>query len=275
MSYVDNDRALTERAWFRPAVGLWFGMLVGAGTLGVLYVTPEATRDALFEQAGLTGLHRFFEPPVGMAGFAAVAVAAGLVGFLFGLAIAARLARRAAPTDVIADHEDEAGPVEAEEMSADTGRRRVFSAREDIGEEGIPVTQTAETAPQVGEDEDTDEDEHLRADPEAVREPVPQAGETAASEPVAAEPAPPPVAASAPASLADLTLDQLTTRLAAALEARKAAPAAPSEAGEQTDQVISFLRREAERAPAPLAGEDPQAALRSALDKLGRVGKSD
>ena len=131
MSYVDNDSTLTTKAWFRPAVGLWFGMLVGAGTLGVLYVTPADTRDALFQSAGLTGLHRFFEPPVGMAGFAAVAVAAGVIGFLFGLVIASRLARRAAVVDQV-----EIAPetVEAEPVAEDQSRRRVFSAREDIGE---------------------------------------------------------------------------------------------------------------------------------------------
>ena len=43
--------------------------------------------------------------------------------------------------------------------------------------------------------------------------------------------------------------------------------------------VIAFLRREAERdAPESRRGEtsdDPQAELRSALDKLSRVGKPD
>ena len=256
MSYVDNDSTLTTKAWFRPVVGLWFGMLVGAGTLGVLYVTPADTRDALFQSAGLTGLHRFFEPPVGMAGFAAVAVAAGVVGFLFGLVIASRLARRAAVVD-----QAEIAPetVEAEAPAAeDQSRRRVFSAREDIGEEGIAVTETAEAlaTPEIeAEFEEIEEVEAPAEEPAAVRPAAPAARE----------------------SLADLSLDQLTSRLAAALEARKAAPGTPPVAEEDPDQVISFLRREAARAapPAGPGSEDPQAALRSALDKLGRVGKPD
>lgn len=254
MSYVDNDSTLTTKAWFRPAVGLWFGMLVGAGTLGVLYVTPADTRDALFQSAGLTGLHRFFEPPVGMAGFAAVAVAAGVIGFLFGLVIASRLARRAA---VVEQVEIAPETVEAEPVAEDQSRRRVFSAREDIGEEGIAVTETAEAlaAPEI------------EAEFEEIEE-----VEAPAEEPAPVRPAAPAVRE----SLADLSLDQLTSRLAAALEARKAAPATPP-AEEDPDQVISFLRREAARAapPAGPGSEDPQAALRSALDKLGRVGKPD
>ena len=71
----------------------------------------------------------------------------------------------------------------------------------------------------------------------------------------------------------DLSLDQLTARLATALEAHKAAAAAPSQ-DEDTEQVISFLRREAEREGGESA-QDPQAGLRSALDKLGRVGRAD
>ena len=255
MSYVDNDSTLTTKAWFRPAVGLWFGMLVGAGTLGVLYVTPADTRDALFQSAGLTGLHRFFEPPVGMAGFAAVAVAAGVIGFLFGLVIASRLARRAA---VVEQVEIAPETVEAEPVAEDQSRRRVFSAREDIGEEGIAVTETAEAlaAPEI------------EAEFEEIEE-----VEAPAEEPAPVRPAAPAVRE----SLADLSLDQLTSRLAAALEARKAAPGTPRAAEEAPDQVISFLRREAARAapPAGPGSEDPQAALRSALDKLGRVGKPD
>ena len=258
MSYVDNDSTLTTKAWFRPAVGLWFGMLVGAGTLGVLYVTPADTRDALFQSAGLTGLHRFFEPPVGMAGFAAVAVAAGVVGFLFGLVIASRLARRAA---VVEQLEIAPETVEAEApVAEDQSRRRVFSAREDIGEEGIAVTETAEALATP----------EIEAEFEEVEEVAAPAEEPAAATPVTSAPA-------ARESLADLTLDQLTSRLAAALEARKAAPGTPPVAEEDPDQVISFLRREAARdtAPGGTASEDPQVALRSALDKLGRVGKPD
>lgn len=256
----DNDHGLTSRAWFRPAVGLWFGMLIGAGTLGVLYVTPPATRDGLFQQAGLSGLHRFFEPPVGMAGFAAVAIVAGLLGLLFGLVVARRLARSS-------DEEewDEPEFIEEDAEPEEPGRKRVFSARDDIGEEGIAITETAEEA----------EDLDAADEPEVITAP--------AAQPFVEAPAEPPEAAADTAprheSLADLSLDQLTQRLGAALQASKSGPKAPQASAQEDDpdHVISFLRREASRRDGEDVpqGDDPQAALRSALDKLGRVGKPD
>ena len=92
--------------------------------------------------------------------------------------------------------------------------------------------------------------------------------------PIASEPAPEQIPeAPGPTALGDLSLDALTQRLGAALEAFKAGPVID----ENADPVIAFLRREAER-DAPQSqrfetGEDPQAELRSALDKLTRVGK--
>lgn len=83
---------------------------------------------------------------------------------------------------------------------------------------------------------------------------------------------PPPVTQ----ALGDLPLDALTQRLSAALESARGTPAAPTE---ETDPVIAFLRREADRdAPEARASDplsDPQAELRSALDKLSRVGKPE
>ena len=79
------------------------------------------------------------------------------------------------------------------------------------------------------------------------------------------------------AALGDLSLDALTARLGSALEAAKPAP--PTDSADEEDPVIAFLRREAEReAPAVGAGphsSDPQAELRSALDKLSRVAKPE
>ena len=259
----DNDHGLTSRAWFRPAVGLWFGMLIGAGTLGVLYVTPPATRDGLFQQAGLSGLHRFFEPPVGMAGFAAVAIVAGLLGLLFGLVVARRLARSSDEEEWYEWEEPEL--IEEDAEPEEPGRKRVFSARDDIGEEGIAITETAEEA----------EDLDAADEPEVITAPAP--------EPFVEAPAEPPEAAADTAprheSLADLSLDQLTQRLGAALQASKSGPKAPQASAQEDDpdHVISFLRREASRRDGEDVpqGDDPQAALRSALDKLGRVGKPD
>lgn len=77
------------------------------------------------------------------------------------------------------------------------------------------------------------------------------------------------------AALGDLSLEALTERLARALETAKSGP--PEGDNRADDPVIAFLRREAERdAPASGSGPrsgDPQAELRSALDKLSRVGK--
>ena len=259
----DNDHGLTSRAWFRPAVGLWFGMLIGAGTLGVLYVTPPATRDGLFQQAGLSGLHRFFEPPVGMAGFAAVAIVAGLLGLLFGLVVARRLARSSDEEEW--DEWEEPELIEEDAEPEEPGRKRVFSARDDIGEEGIAITETAEEA----------EDLDAADEPEVITAPAP--------EPFVEAPSEPPEAAADTAprheSLADLSLDQLTQRLGAALQASKSGGKAPQASTQEDDpdHVISFLRREASRRDGEDVpqGDDPQAALRSALDKLGRVGKPD
>ena len=250
MSYTE-DSSMTQRAWFRPLVGLWFAFLLGAGTLGVLYVMAPATRDYYFARTGLAGLHPYFEAPVGMAGFAAAAAVAALVGLVLGMIIATRLAKR---DD--ADLEEEWAEEDAREevVVEEPARNRVLSARDDIDEDGIAITETAEFVeidePVETEVEVLEEDTHIFA---------PQEEDAPASAPVrAAE---------------DLSLDQLTARLATALEAHKAAAAAPSQ-DEDTEQVISFLRREAEREGGESA-QDPQAALRSALDKLGRVGRAD
>lgn len=114
--------------------------------------------------------------------------------------------------------------------------------------------------------------------------PLPEARDTAAIADAAGSAEPPEGSDMAendtvtPAALGDLPLDALTERLGAALGALKAGPpaqAAPNEA----DPVIASLRREAEReAPGPVPAEspsDPQAELRSALDKLSRVGKPE
>ncbi|MBX7501413.1 hypothetical protein K3181_08165 [Qipengyuania sp. YG27] len=82
----------------------------------------------------------------------------------------------------------------------------------------------------------------------------------------------PPLPATA---LGDLSLEALTERLAHALEAAK--PGSPDGGRGEEDPVIAFLRREAERDMSATGpghrSSDPQAELRSALDKLSRVGK--
>ena len=124
----------------------------------------------------------------------------------------------------------------------------------EAGEDDMPIA-----LPPVEEDsadEPFDEDAYAAPEPEPDEE-----------EPV--------LPALPPAALGDLSLEALTARLESALEAAKPGP--PTEPDEEPDPVIAFLRREAEReTPAIGAGprsSDPQAELRSALDKLSRVGK--
>lgn len=113
--------------------------------------------------------------------------------------------------------------------------------------------------------------------------PAPDAGRDAEAERVDTEPAPASDTTEQdvetvplpPAALGDLSLDALTERLAQALESAR--PDSPGGGRGEEDPVIAFLRREAERdmpatGPGPRS-TDPQAELRSALDKLSRVGK--
>lgn len=73
-------------------------------------------------------------------------------------------------------------------------------------------------------------------------------------------------------ALGDLSLDALTARLENALKAHRAEPVASPQ---DTNPVVAFLRREAERGtqrPRPQeSATNPQADLRSALDRLNRV----
>ncbi|MFW2349113.1 hypothetical protein [Qipengyuania sp.] len=113
--------------------------------------------------------------------------------------------------------------------------------------------------------------------------PGPDAGRDAEAQRVDTEPAPASDATEQdvetvplpPAALGDLSLEALTERLAQALESAR--PDSPGGGRGEEDPVIAFLRREAERdmpatGPGPRSS-DPQAELRSALDKLSRVGK--
>ena len=124
---------------------------------------------------------------------------------------------------------------------------------------------------------DNSDDDPTSPDEKGFDEPAPPAPPVppASTEEVApSDPAPNPVPA---AALGDLPLDKLTERLGSALKAFQSGPSAEEQ--EDSDMVIAFLRREAERdAPESRRGEtsdDPQAELRSALDKLSRVGKPD
>ncbi len=82
-----------------------------------------------------------------------------------------------------------------------------------------------------------------------------------------------------PASLSELSLEELTQRLGDALAACQAGD---EDAGAPADSVVAFLQRETGReagqhhvAQGEPEQEDPQAELRRALDKLTRIGKPD
>ncbi|MEH6723406.1 MAG: hypothetical protein V7686_07790 [Qipengyuania sp.] len=123
-------------------------------------------------------------------------------------------------------------------------------------------------------DFDISDDDPTSPDEEGFDEPAPPAPRAPTEEVAPSDPAPNPVPA---AALGDLPLDKLTERLGSALKAFQSGPS--PEEQEDSDMVIAFLRREAERdAPESRRGEtsdDAQAELRSALDKLSRVGKPD
>lgn len=307
-----TDSGLTTRSWFKPAVALWFAALLGGG----LFLMPANVHAAIFRATGLGG-------PLVVSGIAAV------FGLVLGLLIAGRIVAATRPRAIAPGLEVHDGDDWAEDEVEEPRRRRVFSAREDIGEDGIgtsdigsqveeePAQEPArafeeilaeipaapepedkwdrvDAAPaEAWETQDPPEDEPETLVEEAEFEPVESSEEYEAAagqfEPQA--------------SLGDLSLAELEARLGAAIAShRRAALAEPSEqmpdeADEdapyededkdesqldqpaEDDPVIAFLRREATRAmpeksnaPAEPA-YDPQAALRHALDKLGKVGK--
>ncbi|MBO6527645.1 hypothetical protein [Erythrobacter sp.] len=145
-------------------------------------------------------------------------------------------------------------PYFAEQWEEPIHETEAADAWEDTQEPASPVEEPAvQTSPDT--EAESSHSETVEAEVEETLEP-----ESAANTPP-------------PAALGDLSLEELTQRLGTALDALKAGPPENGDA----DPVIAFLRREAEReAPDRGSGSgsgDPQADLRSALDKLSRVGK--
>ncbi|MBY6127506.1 hypothetical protein KUW15_02130 [Qipengyuania aquimaris] len=313
-----TDQGMASKQWFKPAVAVWFALLLGGGLL----LMPSTVHASIAQATGITG--RLL-----------VSAIAGVFGLMLGWAIASRIAQATAPRAIAPGLEPhEAGDWDdGEVIEEEPRRRRVFSAREDIGEDGIGVAEEvaaedevepsrafedilADIPDAVPEESWEEESEPIdlsdeQAFPHEDRDPedaviIEDAEfETIAEDVVEDESPPAPtMEASASAPLADLSLKQLEDRLAAALESRKQAakvstPEAPPHvvAGEdppepyddpaesqlddpdEDDPVIAFLRREAsrkmpEKTPEPPQRDyDAQAALREALDKLGKVGK--
>ncbi|QYJ07460.1 hypothetical protein [Qipengyuania flava] len=169
------------------------------------------------------------------------------------------------PEDAVFEEVDEVeDPIPASEDDTDDALYDPFAAVGQVAEDE-PVEREAEA---VGEEWPEDS----TADWDDSYPPVENQPEAPPASAETADAPPPPVTE----ALGDLPLDALTQRLSAALESARGTPTAPAE---ETDPVIAFLRREADReAPEARASDplsDPQAELRSALDKLSRVGKPE
>ncbi len=273
---------------FKWIVGLWFALLLGLG----LFVMPASVHAALIEQFGLAGVL-----PGPVAERALLAGGAALVGLALGLVIALRIvALVAAPaedeaeagaedaTDPLWLDRDPGSQAEPERQAAPT-RRRTFNPREDIGEAGIAPQREADDGPAGLASERPVADISAEAPPQGADDapaapedaPAPAAG--SASDPGSSpDSSSKPATGPSEAATGDLSLAQLTARLEAALAACKAAPPHSGTVGADTEPVIAFLRREAQRgeteAVAGVGDDDPQAALQQALAKLSRLDQS-
>ncbi|QZD90954.1 hypothetical protein K3148_06105 [Qipengyuania aurantiaca] len=140
MSDSFDNTGLMGRAWFKPAIGAWFALLLGGG----LWLMPPHVHALISQSTGLARLDPMFAPPVSPAGVAVICGVVALFGLFLGIAVAARVAaatapRAFAPGFEVHDESAWSDETEAEDFEQPR-RRRVFSAREDIGEEGIAIS---------------------------------------------------------------------------------------------------------------------------------------
>ncbi|MXO48993.1 hypothetical protein GRI69_12060 [Erythrobacter vulgaris] len=148
MSDHHGNTGLLGRAWFKPLVGAWFALLLGGG----MWLMPPHVHALIARSIGLAQLHPMFAPPVSGAGVAVLCISVALFGLLLGIAVAGRIASAAAPRAFAPGFEfleDSAWRDEAElptDGLEEPRRRRVFSARDDIGEEGIAMRAPTEEA---------------------------------------------------------------------------------------------------------------------------------
>jgi len=283
MTDATRTAPVSKHPAFKWGVGLWFALLMGLG----LFVMPESIHQALAERLSLDGVLSAGSSRI------VLSVMAALLGLLIGVVLAMRVA---AINDAVHDddEEDDVDPAwlrEEEELlpvaATEDAPRRPFNPREDMHEEGIATFQ-ADEAEVAAPDEPTDYSSEVGASPSEVVEPIDDeargsrdhesdggqsVGDTEEICFDTPHPAPPVMAE----AVGDLSLDALTARLERALEACKAGPVAARQ-DENTDPVIAFLRREAEN-ETPLRPRqdetgDPEAELRSALEKLNRATKS-
>lgn len=283
MTDATRTAPVSKHPAFKWGVGLWFALLMGLG----LFVMPESIHQALAERLSLDGVLSAGSSRI------VLSVMAALLGLLIGVVLAMRVA---AINDAVLDDDEEndvdpAWLREEEEplpvAATEDAPRRPFNPREDMHEEGIATFQ-ADEAEVAAPDEPTDYSSEVGASPSEVVEPIDDeargsrdhesdggqsVGDTEEISFDTPHPAPPVMAE----AVGDLSLDALTARLERALEACKAGPVAARQ-DENTDPVIAFLRREAEN-ETPLRPRqdetgDPEAELRSALEKLNRATKS-
>ena len=283
MTDATRTAPVSKHPAFKWGVGLWFALLMGLG----LFVMPESIHQALAERLSLDGVLSAGSSRI------VLSVMAALLGLLIGVVLAMRVA---AINDAVHDddEEDDVDPAwlrEEEEplpvAATEDAPRRPFNPREDMHEEGIATFQ-ADEAEVAAPDEPTDYSSEVGASPSEVVEPIDDeargsrdhesdggqsVGDTEEICFDTPHPAPPVMAE----AVGDLSLDALTARLERALEACKAGPATARQ-DENTDPVIAFLRREAENEtplrPRHSETGDPEAELRSALEKLNRATKS-
>ncbi|MBX7528084.1 hypothetical protein [Qipengyuania vesicularis] len=140
MSDSFDTPGIIGRSWFRPAVAAWFGVLAAAG----MWFMPPSVHATIMQTTGLAQLSPLFAPPVSNAGVLLVCSIAAIVGALLGFLIARSFARIAAPRAFAPGFEfhDESSWEDGRQSEEEEPfrRRRVFSAREDIGEEGIAIS---------------------------------------------------------------------------------------------------------------------------------------
>ena len=140
MSDSFDNSGLMGRAWFKPAIGAWFALLLGGG----LWLMPPHVHALIAQSTGLGRVDAMFAPPVSQAGVAVICGVVALFGFFLGIAVAARVAAATAPRAFAPGFEVHDDSVWSDEPEAEDfeqpRRRRVFSAREDIGEEGIAIS---------------------------------------------------------------------------------------------------------------------------------------
>lgn len=347
MSDSFDNPGLMGRAWFKPMVGAWFALLLGGG----MWLMPPVIHSAFATGTGLASLGPVFAAPVSSIGAAILSLAFALLGFGIGWAIAERVAAASAPRAFAPGFEvhDESGwQDEVEEEFEQPRRRRVLSAREDLGEDGIafgdpPADDTVTTtnpeedfdavyAEMVPDYDPPTDGETETADPSGADFPdsfveyeaefteVEEAETEFESEGVGQDQSHP--IAEEERAFGDMSLEGLLGRLEGALDAHKKMVAESEKAaeepapqhipmtrepaldhddggkddslaeGSEDDPVIAFLQREASRRmPQPresdvadtgtddlTANESPtdaQAALRSALERLGQVNRRD